>query len=287
MTFLCMIISIAICANEIDYSNCKSMQDVIARETEEISDTNPCNHDELAQLYTSRGESYLLVAQYEKAIEDFQKADYHIGHFQNIDAAMIVAFRVAFGEVVGYDNLGMQEHTQHAIRQLQAIASHVCCNDCMENRPCPEIISPSASTLNFRDMIRPCVNTKNFRDRIVTCKNKKDKQENQQQQNQDKYDDIVGPNKPPEPNWCEEVVVGVGRAMDAIACLAPHYPVKVVLIGIIEALMTRGVKCCQAGGFWKACVAPITRKWKEWKNNKENQILPNEKNLPLYKEGVV
>lgn len=32
----------------------------------------------------------------------------------------------------------------------------------------------------------------------------------------------------------------------------------------------------------KACVAPITRKWREWKNNKERHAFPNAQNLPLY-----
>ncbi len=121
---------------------------------------------------------------------------------------------------------------------------------------------------------------------IVACKHKKDNkggnEQPQQGESQDNYEDIRGPNQPPEPNWCEEVVTGVGRAMDAIACLAPNYAVKVALIGVMEALITRGVKCCQAGGFWKACVAPITRKWREWKNNKEKHVLPNAQNLPLY-----
>jgi hypothetical protein len=70
--------------------------------------------------------------------------------------------------------------------------------------------------------------------------------------------------------------------MDAIACLAPNIAVRVALIGVIEALLTRALKCCQAGGFWKACVAPIVRKWRDWNNNKENSILPNKQNLPLY-----
>ena len=70
--------------------------------------------------------------------------------------------------------------------------------------------------------------------------------------------------------------------MDAIACLAPSVSVRIALIGIIEALIARGVKCCETGAFWKACVAPITRKWKEWKHNKERNIPPNDKNLPAY-----
>ncbi len=283
MAFFAILISTVSYANELDYSNCGSIREAIARETQEISATHPADHDELAQLYVSRGESYLLDAQYDKAIEDFQSANSHIGHCRNVDAAMFVAFRAAFGEVVSYDNLGMAEQTQEALEQLKTITTHVGSNDCIEHCPCQGMVTPSANRIHFRDLVKPAVNNMHFRDMIVSCKHKKDKGGDQQQQgNQDNYDDILGPNQPPEPNWCEEVVTGVGRAMDTIACLAPNYAVKVALIGFIEALITRGVKCCQAGGFWKACVAPITRKWREWKNNKERSVIPNAKNLPLY-----
>ncbi|MDN3506126.1 MAG: hypothetical protein P0S96_02750 [Simkaniaceae bacterium] len=70
--------------------------------------------------------------------------------------------------------------------------------------------------------------------------------------------------------------------MDAIACLASNHIVKAALIGVIETLVARGVKCCQTGSFWKACVAPIARKWKEWKDNKENHFPPTEGNLWKY-----
>jgi hypothetical protein len=279
--FFCMLISIASYANEIDYSNCTSIQEVIARETQEISVTHPADHDELAQLYVSRGESYLLDAQYDKAVEDFQNANFHIGYCRDVDAAKVVAFRTAFGEVVSYDNLGMAEQTQQALEQLKTIATHVVCNDCIEYHPYQVMVTPSANRLHFRDLVRPVVNKMHFRDIIVPCKHKKEGNQ-QSQQHQDNYDDILGPNQPPEPNWCEEVVVGVGRAMDAISCLAPNKAVRIALVGVIEALIQRGVKCCQAGGFWKACVAPITRKWREWKNNKEKNVLPNAQNLPFY-----
>ncbi len=95
-------------------------------------------------------------------------------------------------------------------------------------------------------------------------------------------DDVLGPDSPPYSSWCEEVVTGTGRAMDAIACLAPNPAVKVVLISLIEAMIVRGVKCCQAGGFWKACVAPVTRKWKEWCQFKKSQIIPDQHNMSLY-----
>jgi hypothetical protein len=283
MACFCTVIGISCAASEIDYSNCGSIRDVIERETQEISSTDPSDHDELAELYVSRGESYLLDAQYDKAAEDFQNANFHIGNCRNASSAMVVAFRAAFGEVVCYDNLGMQEQTEQALEKLRTIADHVGCNDCIEHRPCHGTITPSANRLHFRNLVKPAVNKMHFRNMIISCQQKKDKDAGQQQQgNQDSYSDILGPDQPPDLRWCEEVVTGVGRAMDAIACLAPNFAVKVALIGVIEALISRGVKCCQAGGFWKACVAPITRKWKEWNKNKENSILPTKQNLPLY-----
>ncbi len=173
-------------------------------------------------------------------------------------------------------NLGMTEQTQQALEQLETIAAHIGCNDCIEHRPCQGMVTPSVNRFHFRDFLRSAVSRMHFCGMMFPCKS------SQQPQGGDSYKDILGPNQPPEPGWCEEVVTGVARAMDAIACLAPNYAVKVALIGVIEVLMTRGVKCCQAGGFWKACVAPITRKWREWKNNKERHVLPNAQNLPLF-----
>lgn len=281
VVFFTMLINAGFYANEIDYSTCRSIQEAIEKETQEISATHPADHNELAQLHVSRGESYLLNAQYTKAIEDFQNAVLHIRYSSDVDVAMFVAFRAAFGEAVSYDNLGMSEQTQYALDRLKEIVLHVGCNDCIEHLPC-QGIATSASQMHLKDLVKPTVNkVHHFRDMNLFCKDKGGNQQSQQG-SQDNYEDILGPNQPPEPNWCEEVVTGIGRAMDAIACLAPNYAVKVALIGIIEALITRGVKCCQAGGFWKACVAPITRKWKEWKNNKENYLLPNAQNLSLY-----
>ncbi len=74
VVFSCMLVSVVSYASEMDYGNCGSIQDVIAQETQEITGAHPADHDELAQLYASRGESYLLNAQYDKAVEDFQSA---------------------------------------------------------------------------------------------------------------------------------------------------------------------------------------------------------------------
>jgi hypothetical protein len=275
IALLTMLVRSAAYASEIDYSNCGSIQEVIERETQEIAVTNPANHDELAQLYVSRGESYLLNAQYELATQDFLSSNSQIGYCRDMKAAMFIAFRAAFGEAICYDNLGMAEETEQALNQLKIIAIHI---DCSEPCSCPERDIRSAITLHFQDLIKPVIDKTHFSQMVVPCKSKKGSQPSQE----GSYDDILGPDQAPDSDWCEEVVVGVGRAMDAIACLAPNNGVKVALIGVIEALITRGVKCCQAGGFWKACVAPISRKWREWKNNKEKNVFPDPNSLPLY-----
>lgn len=79
---------------------------------------------------------------------------------------------------------------------------------------------------------------------------------------------------------CRSIREAIARETQEIS--ATHPADHDELAQLIEALITRGMKCCQAGGFWKACVAPITRKWREWKNNKERSVLPNAQNLPLY-----
>ena len=252
ITCFLVLVGIASNANETDYSVYESIQDAISKETLEIANCDSSDYEELSQLYVSRAESYLLNSQYEKAIEDFQNAYSQLQYSSSHDFNRIITFRVAFGEAVCYDNLGMKEHTDRAIHQLQAIVMNMECTPCRGQKVSLRMNRESSEV------------------------------QSKQLQGQDDYSDIYGPNQAPSLGWCEEVVTGVGRAMDAIACLAPNHGVKVVLIGVVEAMITRGVKCCQTGGFWKACAAPISRKWKEWKANKEKHGRPTQAQLPLY-----
>ncbi len=268
IALFCIGISIRLQASVINYSECRSLQDAIARETLEITSIDQDNYQELADLYVSRGESYLLDSQHEKAIEDFQKAIFYLEYSSDPDAANFTIFRALFGLVICYDNLNLDEQAQENLKKLQEISSRIGCNNYIDN----PIKKPPMERIDFHNKNRRAARSTGFHRGHSS----------RAQENQDSYDDVLGPNKAPSLGWCEEVIVGVGRAMDAIACLAPNYAVKIALIGIIEALMVRGVKCCQSGAFWKACVAPITRKWKEWKDNKEKNVLPTTQNLPRY-----
>ncbi len=226
-------------ANEIDYSDCSSLKEIIIKETQEINNTHFTDYVELAQLYVARGESYLLNTEFDKAVEDFQKAHFYLKMMQNFDSIEVLAFRIAFGEAVCYDNLNMQENVQIALQQLQVLVNHIGCEDCVEDRPCQETNRSMLAKSSSMYFFKTCTNLINARDIITFCKQKEKKEKSNQ--TEDKYDDILGPNQA-DSGWCEEVIVGTGRAMDAIACLAPNHIVKITLIGVIEALITRGVK---------------------------------------------
>lgn len=273
-------------AYEIDYSSCTSLQDAVFKETEEINYANPSNYPLLAQLHVSRGESYLLNAQYEEAVTDFKNANSYIGYGGEED--IVTAFRIAFGEVISYDNLGMHEQTQEAFEQLQTIVNHVGCDDCLEYKPCQEQKEPTHSSSHYLDMIKLASYTPHLQSLVSLCKNRDkatsstEKEQNSQQSSNDTYSDVIGPDSPPYASWCEEAVTATGSVMIGIACLAPNNGMKIALTSIINALMVRGVKCCQAGGFWKACVAPVCRKMREWELLKKRNLVPNPQNLHLY-----
>lgn len=160
---ICLWVIVAAHGNAIDYNHCYSIADAIDKETQEIACTYFTDHDELSQLYISRGESYLFDAQYEKAIEDFDAASYHIRYSQNIKDAKSVAFRAAFGKIVSCDNLGLHDHTEQSILQLQKIADRVGCDECLEPMSHENFVSQSTEV--------------DSHDGVILCKHKKDKQE--------------------------------------------------------------------------------------------------------------
>ena len=178
--FFCLTAGVTCSAYPVDYSGCRSIEDAIARETQEIADAPVTDKGELVQLYLSRGESYLLNEQYEKVIEDFQKARLHMSPSDEESIAMAAAFRIAFGEAIAYGNLGMQRNAQQAIQQLQLIASDVGCDDCIEQRPCPgtnleekdvedsdeEILEPELSEEEMAGLER---SMEAIADRVLNC----------------------------------------------------------------------------------------------------------------------
>lgn len=260
---LCLIMSLFIVAfnasyaDEINYSNCQSLQDVIVQETREIQNTNLAEHKELAHLHMLRAGSYTLAGASAEALDDIQTAYTH-GRYCNDWATLVeVALNGSFFEVLNYDKLKMTEECDAALKNFQEAANLVGCPGCHD---CQNDFQHSSNTFHFSDLIKNCKH-----------KSKKPSAPSAPAVVDD-YSDILGPNVI-DPGWCEETVVGTAAAMMAIANQIDRFGVKVAVIGTIECLKERGLKCCRSGNFWKACVAPIARKWQKLKTDWEDRII--------------
>ena len=195
IALFCTGISIRSYAGTVNYSECRSLQDVIARETQEIINLDQDDYHELAELHVSRGESYLLAAQYEQAIDDFQKATSYLEDTSNLNPTIFTIFRAVFGKIICYDNLDMDEQVQENLEQLQEISSHINCDNYIENPLRKSLIKCP----DFHNRNRWASGSTGFHRGHFS----------HAQENQDSYADVLGPDKAPSLGWCEEVVVGV------------------------------------------------------------------------------
>jgi len=215
------------------YEDCKSIEEVISKETEIIISTPPADHDALATLYVSRGESYLLSAEYEKALRDFETALLHLYYSTDQDSRFAIAFRAMFGEVFSYDHLGMQEHAEYAIQQLWNITKRFTCDDCSHGQRCSEAVTLTISRIN---------GDSNYF--IIPI--------------------FVDPNERQSAEWCEQTVKNTGGALRGIAINIRISSIKAAALELIKALEKQAIKCCYAGGLWSACVKPLANKFEQW-----------------------
>ncbi len=92
----------------------------------------------LAPLYTARGESYLVSGLYAQAVADFEAGyDQLVSSWVGFYSDALL-FRIFLGEVIAYDQLGMEDSCRHALARLSSIACDAGCSDCLEESPCPD-----------------------------------------------------------------------------------------------------------------------------------------------------
>ena len=202
----------------------------------------------------------MLAGSYAEALKDIQDAYAYGRKCEDRPTLVEVAINGSFCEVIIYDNLGMAQECNVALMNFQAAANLIGCNGCHD---CADIYQHSSNTVHFRDLIKNCKH-----------KSKKPSPSPAPAAAADTgdYSDILGPNVV-DPEWCEETVVGTANAMMAISGKIGNFAVRVCVIATIDGLKERALKCCRAGGFWKACVAPIARKWKKLNSDWENRII--------------
>lgn len=225
-------IGFAYSAHAIDYSTCRSINDVISKETEEIDYMHPADHEGLAQMYVSRGESYLINKDFGRALMDFQKAYSHLEYALDEETLLTIAFRATLGEIVSYDNLGMHENTVQAIRHLQNIVNHFDCDHDINISPCQGRVQLSAN--------KRCADSLVLRTAAVDL------------------------NQPQPKWWCEKTVRNTTAILRGIAANIPSSVIRFSALELIKAMEEKALNCCYAGGLWSACVKPLAAKFEQW-----------------------
>lgn len=211
---------------DVDYSLFNSIEELIDYETKVIFSHASYDYIGKSRAHVSRGESYLISDQAEKALIDFLEAYELSFSSSNEEERFEIVFRSLFGMIIAYSNLDMETTAIEASGRLNLLLDFLECNECEEKK--------SSSTPRFGDKVRVRFGV-----------------------------NIEGPDYN-IPGWCEEVVTGTAGAMRAIAACAKTKKVRIALLAIIDALEVRCLKCCATGEFWKTCVTPIAEKWKQW-----------------------
>jgi hypothetical protein len=184
--------------------------------------------ESLADLYISRGETYLLYGAFEQALEDLKYA-WDVIAFLSYDATTKkqLEFRALLNFAFIYALTSEEAALFEVGNRLLFIVDHLCLSRCSK--------ASTASTL--RNGLE-----------IVLCGGAK----------------ILGPDVEPRPGWCREVVISTATLMLALASTAPNAIIRTALLGIIGVLQDKALRCCEAGGLWKVCVGPIAEKWQQW-----------------------
>jgi hypothetical protein len=234
---------------EISFSrelNYCALEEAIANKTQQIAKTYATDHDELAQLYASRGEFHLFHFEYQQALDDFQTAYLHSQQISDDQTALFSAFQAIFGAAICYDNLEMHKAAQGSIQRLNLILDCMqYCEDCTERSSDLRLMKSSLRVPEYNSLITLCANRG------------------------DDYSDIAGPNDV-SAGWCSECVKNTARKMrEMIDEYVKAYKQQQCLLQIVKRLENQAYNCCRSGAFWKSCVAPIARKWKEWKDFEE------------------
>lgn len=215
------------------------LENSISHETYAIMNTQQFDHEKLADLHTSRGESYMLLGNHKAAEYDFQVAQGHLRQSSEIGTIMGVGFRSFLGLAIVYDNLEQPEEFQKMVDSLQAIVSmDVSCMKTKSNFV-PSIFKKSYKPFDGSFMIKRC---------------------------EDDYV-VYGPDRVSKEE-CEDFVFGLAKDMAKMVdeCTTNKNNAQAIL-RVIDDLSNKALDCCRTSSFWKQCLNPIAAKRLQWKNS--------------------
>lgn len=224
-------LSLEVQAFQIDYRKCESLEDVIKSETLQIEQTSYSNHEELASLYIARGESYLLAAKYNDALDDFQKANFQLEYINDEEVVFNFNFLSLLSEIVCYDALGYTEEADLGIKQLQLKVDQFKCTNCNRN------------TLESDNPI--LISNKNHLTKIYRT-------------------EFADPREPQPASWCVDTVKNTCAVLRGIAANIPSSVTRFSAMELISSLQQSAINCCYAGGLWSVCIKPLADKFEQW-----------------------
>lgn len=135
--FLCCLVSF-LSAEEIDYGQFKTFEELIQFETAVISHAEINNDPFISECYLNRGESYLLDGQIDKALEDFQKGRELQAKVFTIKDQEKIEFRSLLGMSISLAILNEAESVYALSPHLQNLLNSWQCDDCLQLQPCKD-----------------------------------------------------------------------------------------------------------------------------------------------------
>lgn len=232
---LVTIFSVALCAqNSPDHENF-SLESLVEQETFQIDNTSSSEAHILSDLYCSRGESYLLLGEDQKAFADFRKAYIHALNCTEKNIKTSLTFRSAFGAFLVYARMEDLEKVKSTAKFLEDILKNYSCHECKEMLG---ITTPRSFCFGM-DM--PCF---------------------YQQTRQDWP--VLGPDYASVGD-CVERVNGTISALTTLIAVVKKTEVRALAAMVINGLGDQARNCCVAGGLWKGCIQKLVNKLHYWK----------------------
>ncbi len=214
-------------SEKIDYNIFSSFDELISYETSKIADFYSGNYADLSDAYINRGESHLLAGNYELAVEDLQNG-YELAGFCDLHVKSVLLLRSLLGLLFSYGIMNEMDGFHLVEQEIKILFDAF---DCRKTEK------------------RQNLNRSGFHTGYSAMASNAEKP-------------ILGPDKISIAD-CVDRAQGTARA-SRILILRAKLEVQTFLNILIDDLESRAVRCCVAGGLWKACLQPILSKWQQW-----------------------
>lgn len=201
---------------------------IIERETTRIKETAPTEYQLLADAYSTRGESYLLLDQDRYALEDFLSS-YEYSLLVEGDDQTIPSLRALFGAFLVYARMENLEQTQLLVEPLSQLI-HKCAKcECKPNSTTPFVAHSCSSTREQEQKDWPILGS-----------------------------DYVSMEE------CEDRAKRTARTLYDLLDRVRNHTIQALATAMVSRMASEAKRCCQAGNAWKGCLQRLTNKYHYW-----------------------